>query len=79
VRIDGVPTRRCVQPASSVSANEKIVTIQGPPPNGSHPLQKAWMPWTWRNAVFAKGMLIETPGVRPWPRSAASLDSFNLI
>ena len=43
VHIDGVPTRSCVRPASSVSATAKIVTIEGLSPNGSHPLQKAWV------------------------------------
>jgi isoquinoline 1-oxidoreductase subunit alpha len=42
VHIDGVPTRSCVRPASSVSATEKIVTIEGLAPNASHPVQKAW-------------------------------------
>ncbi|MES2941385.1 MAG: (2Fe-2S)-binding protein [Pseudomonadota bacterium] len=46
VHIDGVPTRSCVRPVSTVSATEKIITIEGlsPPgmPEGSHPLQKAW-------------------------------------
>lgn len=43
VHIDGVPTRSCVRPVSTVSATEKIVTIEGLSPNGSHPLQKAWV------------------------------------
>ena len=42
VHIDGVPTRTCVRPVSSVSASEKIVTIEGLSPNGSHPVQKVW-------------------------------------
>ena len=46
VHIDGVPVRSCVRPVSSVSATEKIVTIEGLSPaglpNGSHPIQKAW-------------------------------------
>jgi isoquinoline 1-oxidoreductase alpha subunit len=42
VHIDGVPTRSCVRPASTVGANEKIVTIEGLSPDGSHPVQKAW-------------------------------------
>jgi isoquinoline 1-oxidoreductase subunit alpha len=42
VHIDGVPTRSCVRPASTVSATEKIVTIEGLAPNASHPVQKAW-------------------------------------
>jgi isoquinoline 1-oxidoreductase subunit alpha len=43
VHIDGVPTRSCVRPVSSVQASEKIVTIEGLSPDGSHPLQKAWV------------------------------------
>ncbi len=43
VNIDGVATRSCVRPASSVKATEKIVTIEGLSPNGLHPLQKAWV------------------------------------
>ena len=42
VHIDGVPTRSCVRPASTVSAIEKIVTIEGLAPNASHPVQRAW-------------------------------------
>jgi isoquinoline 1-oxidoreductase alpha subunit len=43
VHIDGVPTRTCVRPVSSVQATEKIVTIEGLSPSGSHPVQKAWV------------------------------------
>ena len=42
VHIDGVPTRTCVRPVSSVTAANKIVTIEGLSPNSSHPVQKAW-------------------------------------
>jgi len=42
VHIDGVATRSCVRPASTVSATEKIVTIEGLAPNASHPVQQAW-------------------------------------
>ena len=42
VHIDGVATRSCVRPLSSVGTNEKIVTIEGLSPDGSHPVQKAW-------------------------------------
>ena len=42
VHIDGVPTRSCVRPVSTVSATEKIMTIEGLSPSGSHPVQKAW-------------------------------------
>ena len=43
VHIDGVPTRSCVRPVSTVGAAEKIVTIEGLSPDGSHPIQKAWV------------------------------------
>ncbi|MBP6850374.1 MAG: (2Fe-2S)-binding protein [Rhodoferax sp.] len=43
VHIDGVPTRSCVRPVASLGANEKVVTIEGLSPNGSHPVQKAWV------------------------------------
>ena len=42
VHIDGVPTRSCVRPVSTVGANEKIGTIEGLSPDGSHPVQRAW-------------------------------------
>ena len=43
VLIDGVPTRSCIVPAASVNAGAKITTIEGLSPNGTHPLQKAWV------------------------------------
>ena len=43
VLIDGVPTRTCLRPVSTVKTSEKIVTIEGLSPQGSHPLQKAWI------------------------------------
>ena len=43
VHIDGVATRSCVRPVSSVDANAKITTIEGLSPDGQHPLQKAWV------------------------------------
>ncbi len=42
VHIDGVATRSCVRPLSSIGAGEKVVTIEGLSPDGSHPVQKAW-------------------------------------
>ena len=42
VHIDGAPVRSCVRPLSSVGAKEKIVTIEGLSPKGTHPVQKAW-------------------------------------
>ena len=42
VHLDGVPTRSCVRPVSTVGPEEKIVTIEGLASNASHPIQKAW-------------------------------------
>ena len=42
VHIDGVPTRSCVRPVSTVGPNEKVVTIEGLSAKGDHPVQKAW-------------------------------------
>jgi isoquinoline 1-oxidoreductase subunit alpha len=42
VHIDGEPVRSCVRPVSSVSARDKVVTIEGLSSDGSHPAQKAW-------------------------------------
>ncbi|MBU6273225.1 MAG: (2Fe-2S)-binding protein, partial [Betaproteobacteria bacterium] len=42
VHIDGAPVRSCVMPVSAVGAR-KVVTIEGLSPDGSHPVQKAWL------------------------------------
>jgi isoquinoline 1-oxidoreductase alpha subunit len=42
VHIDGEPTRTCVRPVSTVTATQKIVTIEGLSKDGSHPVQRAW-------------------------------------
>ena len=42
VHIDGAAVRSCVMPVSSVTASQKITTIEGLSVGGSHPLQKAW-------------------------------------
>jgi len=42
VHIDGAPVRSCVLPVSAVQPTQKIVTIEGLSPDGSHPVQKAW-------------------------------------
>jgi isoquinoline 1-oxidoreductase alpha subunit len=43
VHIDGEPARTCVRPVSTVTAEQKIVTIEGLSKDGSHPVQKAWV------------------------------------
>ena len=42
VHIDGVATRSCVRPLSSVEADAKVVTIEALSPTGAHPGQQAW-------------------------------------
>ena len=42
VHVDGQPVRSCVMPASAVTG-KKITTIEALSPNGSHPVQKAWV------------------------------------
>jgi isoquinoline 1-oxidoreductase alpha subunit len=43
VHIDGAPVRSCAITAASVQAGQKITTIEGLSPAGSHALQKAWV------------------------------------
>jgi len=42
VHVDGQPVRSCITPLSLVE-DRKITTIEGLSPDGSHPLQKAWV------------------------------------
>jgi isoquinoline 1-oxidoreductase alpha subunit len=43
VHVDGVATRSCVMPVSAIEPDQQIVTIEGLSPDGSHPVQKAWL------------------------------------
>lgn len=42
VHIDGAAVRSCSMPVSSITAEQKIVTIEGLSAERSHPVQKAW-------------------------------------
>ncbi|MBC9179621.1 (2Fe-2S)-binding protein [Pseudoroseomonas ludipueritiae] len=42
VHLDGQAIRSCVLPLSAVTEDQKIVTIEGLSPDGTHPLQVAW-------------------------------------
>ena len=42
VHVDGNPIRSCITPVSLVEGRS-ITTIEGLSPDGSHPLQKAWI------------------------------------
>jgi len=41
VHLNGVPTRACMTPVSTVG-RKQVVTIEGLDPQGAHPLQTAW-------------------------------------
>ena len=41
VHLNGVPTRSCMTPVSTVG-RKKVVTIEGLPPQGAHPIKTAW-------------------------------------
>jgi isoquinoline 1-oxidoreductase subunit alpha len=43
VHINGEVQRSCAIAVKDVKATDKIVTIEGLSPNGSHPVQKAWL------------------------------------
>ena len=43
VHVDGVATRSCVRPVSTLGPNEKVVTIEGLSSSRTHALQKAWL------------------------------------
>jgi isoquinoline 1-oxidoreductase alpha subunit len=43
VHVDGAATRSCVMPVSGIGPEQRIVTIEGLSPDGSHPVQKAWL------------------------------------
>ena len=43
VHVDGAAVRSCSLPVSAVQESQKIVTIEGLSPDGSHPVQKAWV------------------------------------
>jgi isoquinoline 1-oxidoreductase alpha subunit len=43
VHINGEAQRSCAIPVSSVQPSDRIVTIEGLSPDGTHPVQKAWL------------------------------------
>ncbi len=42
VHVDGVAVRSCVMPASALTEDEKITTIEGLSEAANHPVQQAW-------------------------------------
>jgi isoquinoline 1-oxidoreductase alpha subunit len=43
IHVDGAAVRSCSMPLNAITAEQKIVTIEGLSPNVSHPVQKAWL------------------------------------
>ena len=43
VHVDGAAVRSCSMPVSAFTPEQRIVTIEGLSPDGSHPVQKAWL------------------------------------
>jgi isoquinoline 1-oxidoreductase subunit alpha len=43
VHIDGDAVRSCAVPINALNENQKIITIEVLSPDGSHPVQKAWL------------------------------------
>ena len=43
VHINGEAQRSCVLPFDSLAETDKVVTIEGLSPDGSHPVQMAWL------------------------------------
>mgnify|MGYP001500490850 CR=1 FL=1 len=74
VHVDGVPTRSCVRPVSSLEPGQKIVTIEGLAPGASHPLQKAWLEMDVPQCGFCQsGMLMAAAALlkaKPRPTDA---------
>jgi isoquinoline 1-oxidoreductase alpha subunit len=74
VLMDGVATRSCVEPISSLKGTEKIVTIEGLSADGSHPVQKAWAALDVPQCGFCQsGMIMAAVGLlaeKPKPSDA---------
>ncbi len=43
VHVNGEPVRSCLYPLSALPEGAEVVTIEGLSPDGSHPVQKAWV------------------------------------
>lgn len=43
LHVDGAPVRACVMTVEQLARGQKIQTIEGLSPDGSHPVQQAWI------------------------------------
>src|SRR3974377_505137 len=53
VHINGEAARSCTTPISSVQG-KKVTTIEGLSADGSHPVQKAWIPEDVRRGAYSR-------------------------
>ena len=83
VHIDGVATRSCVRPVSTVEAGAKVVTIEGLSLNATHPLQMSWAALDVPQCGFCQsGMLMAAAAllkVKPKPTDADIDDAMTNI
>ncbi len=74
VHVDGVASRSCVRPVSSLPDGAKITTIEGLSADGQHPLQKAWVQLDVPQCGFCQsGMLMAVAALlknKPRPSTA---------
>src|SRR5260221_34938 len=54
MHVDGQAVRSCSLPISAVTPDQKIVTIEGLSPDGSHPCREHGSPAMCRNAATAR-------------------------
>lgn len=80
VHIDGVATRTCVLPVNAVTAEQKIVTIEGLSPDGNHPVQQAWIKHDVPQCGFCQsGMIMATAALLQANPKATEADIANEI
>lgn len=83
VHIDGVATRSCSMPISAVEEKQKIVTIEGLSPDGSHPVQQAWLKLDVPQCGFCQsGMMMAAAALlneKPHPTDADIIDAMTNI
>lgn len=82
VLIDGVATKTCNLKVSSLTSANKITTIEGLSPTGTHPLQQAWVAQQVPQCGYCQsGMIMAAAGLlakKPQPTDAdidASIDN----
>jgi len=64
VLVDGVATRSCVLPVRAIAPEQQVTTIEGLSPDGSHPVQRAWLALDVPQCGYCQsGMIMATVGL----------------